>query len=112
MWTTTFVLTLLFFLIQLGTGFSILTIASTKFIEVCRLTKAQFVVLGFTVGASTTGILLGLLSLFVDDIWLQFAAMLAVSGFGLAWSWPNWRLSTGETRDAAAWCLWRCRLRS
>ncbi|WP_339031840.1 hypothetical protein WI604_10090 [Bradyrhizobium symbiodeficiens] len=105
MWTTTFVLTLLFFLIQLGTGFSILTIASTKFIEVCRLTKAQFVVLGFTVGASTTGILLGLLSLFVNDIWLQFAAMLAVSGFGLAWSWPNWRPSTGETRDAAAWCL-------
>ncbi|MDA9413435.1 MULTISPECIES: hypothetical protein [Bradyrhizobium] len=105
MWTTTFVLTLLFFLMQLGTGFSILTIASTKFIEVCRLTKAQFVVLGFTVGASTTGILLGLLSLFVNDMWLQFAAMLAVSGFGLAWSWPNWRPNSGEIRAAATWCM-------
>ncbi|PSO15984.1 hypothetical protein [Bradyrhizobium sp. MOS003] len=105
MWTTTFVLTLMFFLMQLGTGFSILTIASAKFIEVCRLTKAQFVVLGFTVGASTTGILLGLLSLFVNDMWLQFAAMLAFSGFGLAWSWPNWRPSADETRAATAWCL-------
>ncbi|PPQ17459.1 hypothetical protein CV770_20725 [Bradyrhizobium sp. AC87j1] len=105
MWTTTFVLTLLFFLMQLGTGFSILTIASTKIIEVCRLTKAQFVVLGFTVGASTTGILLGLLSLFVNDMWLQFAAMLAVSGFGLAWSWPNWRPNSGDIRAAATWCI-------
>lgn len=105
MWTTTFVLTSLFFLIQLGTGFSILAIAPTKLVEVCRLTKAQFVVLGFTVGASTTGILLGLLSLFVSDMWLQFAAMVAVTGFGLAWSWPNWCPGPGETRAAATWCI-------
>ncbi|MFB6420226.1 MULTISPECIES: hypothetical protein [Bradyrhizobium] len=105
MWTTTFVLTFLFFLIQLGTGFSILAIASTKFVEVCRFTRAQLVVLGFTVGASTTGILLGLLSLFVSDMRLHLAAMLAVSGFGLVWSWPNWRLGPGETRAAATWCI-------
>lgn len=105
MWTTTFVLTFLFFLIQVGTGFSILAIASTKFVEVCQLTRAQFVVLGLTVGASATGILLGLLSLLVSDKWLQFAAMVAVSGFGLAWSWPNWRPGAGEMRTVAIWCL-------
>lgn len=105
MWTTTFVLTFLFFLIQLGTGFSILAIASTKSVEVCQLTRAQFVVLGLTVGASATGILLGLLSLLVSDMWLQFAAMVAVSGFGLAWSWPNWRPGAGEMRTVANWCM-------
>ncbi|MGY3034710.1 hypothetical protein ACVIIV_003880 [Bradyrhizobium sp. USDA 4354] len=105
MWTTTFVLTFLFFLIQLGTGFSILAIAPAKLVAVCRLTKAQFVVLGFTVGASTTGILLGGLSLFVSDIWLQFATMVVVSCFGLAWSWPSWGPSRDETRTAATWCI-------
>lgn len=105
MWTTTFVLTFLFFLIQLGTGFSILAIASTKFFEVCQLTRAQFVVLGLTVGASATGILLGLLSLLVSDMRLQFAAMVAVSGFGLAWSWPSWRPGAGEMRTVANWCM-------
>lgn len=105
MWTTTFVLTFLFFLIQLGTGFSILAIASTKFVEACRLTRAQFVVLGLTVGASATGILLGLFSLLVSDMRLQFAAMIAVCGFGLVWSWPNWRPGPGETRAVANWCM-------
>ncbi|PJG53231.1 hypothetical protein CVM73_21575 [Bradyrhizobium forestalis] len=105
MWTTTFVLTFLFFLIQLGTGFSILAIAPTKLAAVCRLTKAQFIVLGFTVGASATGILLGGLSLFVSDIWLQFATMVVVSCFGLAWSWPNWGPGRDETRTAATWCI-------
>ncbi|WP_025037522.1 hypothetical protein [Bradyrhizobium sp. DOA9] len=105
MWTTTFVLTFLFFLIQLGTGFSILAIAPAKLVAMCRLTKAQFVVLGFTVGASATGILLGALSLFVNDIWLQFATFAVVSGFGLAWSWPNWGPSLNETRTAATWCI-------
>ncbi|AND91125.1 hypothetical protein [Bradyrhizobium diazoefficiens] len=105
MWTTTFVLTFLFFLIQLGTGFSILAIASPKLVQMCRLTKAQFVVLGFTVGASATGILFGLLSLFARDIWLQFAAMVAIACFGLAWSWPNWRPGAGEARAAATWCI-------
>ncbi|MBR0930709.1 hypothetical protein JQ561_29220 [Bradyrhizobium diazoefficiens] len=105
MWTTTFVLTFLFFLIQLGTGFSILAIASTKFVEVCRLTRAQFVVLGLTVGASATGILLGLLSLLISGIWLQFATTVSLSGFGLAWSWPHWRPVKGEMRTAAIWCM-------
>lgn len=105
MWTTTFVLTFLFFLVQLGTGCSILAIAPTKLVEVCRLTKAQLVVFAFTVGASATGILLGPLSLFVGDMWLQFAAMVAVACFGLAWWWPHWRPERGETRAAAAWCI-------
>ncbi len=39
MWTTTFVLTFLFFLIQLGTGFSILAIAPAKLVDMWRLTK-------------------------------------------------------------------------
>ncbi|WP_456684485.1 hypothetical protein [Bradyrhizobium sp. P5_C11_2] len=105
MWTTTFVLTFLFFLIQLGTGFSILAIAPAKLVDMWRLTKSQFIVLGFTVGASATGILLGLLSLFISGIWLQFAIMVAVSCFGFAWSWPNWRPDVGERRAAAAWCI-------
>lgn len=105
MWTTTFVLTFLFFLIQLGTGFSILAIAPTKLVAVCRLTKAQFIVLGFTVGASATGILLGGLSLFVSDIWLHLATMVVVACFGLAWSWPNWGPGRDEMRTAATWCI-------
>lgn len=105
MWTTTFVQTFLFFLIQLGTGFSILAIAPTKLVARCRLTKAQYVVLGFSVGASTTGILLGGLSLFVSGIWLQFATIVVVSCFGLAWSWPTWSPSPDETRTVAAWCI-------
>ncbi|MDF0518105.1 hypothetical protein P0R31_12775 [Bradyrhizobium yuanmingense] len=105
MWTTTFVLTLLYFLIQLGTGFSILAIAPANLVSACRLTKAQFVVLGFSVGASATGILLGALSLFVTDIWLQFATLVVVSCFGLAWSLPNWCPSPNEARAAATWCI-------
>lgn len=104
MWTTTFVLTFLFFLIQLGTGFSILAIASTKFVELCGLTRAQLVVLGSTVGASTTGILLGVLSLLISDMRLQLAAIIALASLGLAWSWLNWRPSAGEMRTAAIWC--------
>ncbi|UPK30682.1 hypothetical protein IVB26_27555 [Bradyrhizobium sp. 195] len=105
MWTTTFALTFLFFLIQLGTGFSILAIASTKFVELCRLTRAQLVVLGVTVGTSTTGILLGVLSLLVSDMRLQFAAIVALASLGLAWSWLNRRPGAGEMRTAAIWCM-------
>ncbi|MHB0768701.1 hypothetical protein [Bradyrhizobium sp. 5.13L] len=105
MWTTTFALTLLFFLIQLGTGLSILAIAPAKLVTECRLTKTQFVVLGFTVGASAAGILLGALSLLVSDIWLQFATMVVVSCFGLACSWRNWCPGLDEARTAATWCI-------
>lgn len=105
MWTTTLVLTFLFFLIQLGTGFSILAIASARFVEICQLTRAQFVILGLTIGASATGILFGLLSALVSDIWLHFAAILALSCFGLVWSWPKWRPGVGDIRTAAVWCL-------
>ncbi|MCK1387489.1 hypothetical protein [Bradyrhizobium sp. 21] len=105
MWTTTFVLTFLFFLIQLGTGFSILAIAPAKLIEACRLTKAQFIVLGITIGAPATGILLGLLSLLINGIWLQCAAIVAVSCFGLAWTWSIWRPHPAQTRAIATWCI-------
>ena len=105
MWTTTLVLTFLFFLIQLGTGFSILAIASTRFVEICQLTKAQFVTLGLTIGASATGILFGLLSVLVSNIWLHLAIIVALSCFGLAWSWPNWRPVVGDIRTAAIWCM-------
>lgn len=105
MWMNTLLLTLVFFLIQLGTGFSILAIASTRLVEICRLTKVQFVILGLTVGASATGILLGLLSVLVTDIWLQLATIVALSCFGLAWSWPNWRPDVGDIRTAVIWCV-------
>lgn len=105
MWTTTLVLTLLFFLIQIGIGFSILAIASARFVETCQFTKAQFVTLGLTIGASATGILFGLLSVLVSDIWLHLATIVALSCFGLAWSWPNWRPGVDDIRTAIVWCM-------
>lgn len=105
MWTTTLVLTFLFFLIQLGTGFSILAIAPAKLIEACRLTKAQFIVLGITVGAPATSIVLGLLSLWINGIWSQFAIIVALSCFGLARTWSIWRPLASETREVGIWCI-------
>ncbi|RXH12146.1 hypothetical protein EAS56_18665 [Bradyrhizobium guangzhouense] len=105
MWTTTLALTFLFFLIQLGTGFSILAIAPAKLFEALRWTKAQSIVLGITIGAPATSILLGLLSLWIDGIWTHFAIMVAISCFGLAWTCAIWRPLAGDIREAGTWCI-------
>lgn len=105
MWTATFALTLLFFAIQFGTGFSILAIAPAKVIAKCRLTKAQFIVLGGTIGASATAILLGLISLLTSDIRLQLGLVIALSCFGVGMTWPTWRPRPCDARTLALWCV-------
>lgn len=105
MWMSTFLLTFVFFLIQLGTGLSILAIVPMELIKTSRLTKVQFVVLGYAIGASAVGILLGICSVLVGDIRLHLAITIALSAFGLAWTWPVWRPRTGDVRQIVPWCL-------
>ncbi|WP_245305421.1 hypothetical protein [Bradyrhizobium sp. LTSP857] len=101
----TLLLTFVFFLIQLGTGLSILAIVPLELIRTSRLTKIQFVVLGYAIGASAVGIILGLCSVLVGDIRLHLAIMIALSAFGLAWTWPAWRPRTGDAGQIVLWCL-------
>lgn len=103
MWTTAHILTLFFFLIQFGIGCAILSIAPPRLIEACRMTKAQFLVLSTTIGASTTGILLGLLSLLVSRIWFHFGVVLAIAALGLTLTWRFWRPSRGDVTVILAW---------
>jgi hypothetical protein len=103
MWTTAYILTLLFFLIQFGTGCAVLSIAPPTLIEAYRMTKAQFLVLSTTIGASTTGILLGLLSLLVSGIWFHFGIVLAIAAFGLTLTWRFWRPSRSDVTVILAW---------
>ncbi|MGX1324303.1 hypothetical protein AB7M17_007756 [Bradyrhizobium sp. USDA 377] len=105
MWINTLLLTLVFFLIQLGIGFSILAIVPLELIKRSQLTKLQFVVLGYAIGASAVGILLGLCSVLIGDIRLHLAIMVALSAFGLAWTWPAWRPRTGDAGKIMLWCL-------
>ncbi len=105
MWMNTLLLTFVFFLIQLGTGLSILAIAPLELIKTSRLTKVQFVVLGYAIGASAVGILLGFCSVLIGDIRLHLAIMIALSGFGLAWTWPVWRPRRGDAGTIGLWCL-------
>ena len=56
MWLQTTILTFLFFPISLGFGFFILSLASIRLIEQSRLTRLQFVLLGFVIGAPATKI--------------------------------------------------------
>lgn len=105
MWINAFFLTFLFFLIQLGIGLAILAIAPPRLIEASRLTKVQFIVLGYVVGASAAAILPGLYSVVIDGIWLHLAIMIALSTFGLAWTSPFWRPRTGDGRPMMQWCL-------
>ncbi|MGY8633307.1 hypothetical protein RAD15_12590 [Bradyrhizobium sp. 14AA] len=102
---STLLLTFVFFLIQLGTGLSILAIAPLALIKTIRLTRVQFVILGYAIGASAVGILLGLCSVLIGDIRLHLAIMIALSAFGLAWTWPVWRPRKGDARQIALWCL-------
>jgi hypothetical protein len=105
MWMNTLLLTFVFFLIQLGTGLSILALAPRELVSASRLTKVQFLVLGYAIGASAVGILLGLLSALVGDLRLHVAIMIALSAFGLVWTWPVWRPRTGEARQIMLWLL-------
>lgn len=105
MWMNTLLLTLVFFLIQLGTGFSILAIAPRKLIKTSGLTRAQFAFLSYAIGASAVSILLGMCSVLVRDIRLHLALVIAMSAFGLAWTWPLWRPRKEEAGRIALWCL-------
>lgn len=105
MWMNTLLLTLVFFLIQLGTGLSILAIAPRELIKASGLTKVQFIILGYAIGASAVGILLGICSALIGDIRLHLAIMVALAAFGLAWTWPLWRPREGDARPIVLWCL-------
>jgi hypothetical protein len=105
MWMNTLLLTFVFFLIQFGVGLSFLAIAPRELIKTSRLTKVQFVVLGYAIGASAVGILLGLCSVLIGGIWLHLVIMIALSAFGLAWTWPVWRPRNGDARQIVLWCL-------
>ncbi|MBH5368874.1 hypothetical protein HZZ16_12140 [Bradyrhizobium sp. CNPSo 4016] len=98
-------LTFVFFLIQLGTGFSILAIAPRELIKTSGLTKAQLAFLGYAIGASAVGILLGVCSGLVRDIRLHLAIVIAVSAFGLVWTWALWRPRPEDAGRIALWCL-------
>ncbi|WP_247411979.1 hypothetical protein [Bradyrhizobium sp. 150] len=101
----TILLTFVFFLIQCGTGLSFLAIAPMELIKTSRLTKVQFVVLAYAIGASAVGILLGICSVLIGDIRIHLAITIALSAFGLAWTWPNWRPRAGDARRIMLWCL-------
>lgn len=103
MWANTIVLTFLFFVILLGVGLAILAVAPIKLIEACRLTRVQFIVMGFAIGASATGIFVELLSLFVPGLWSQSAILLAIALSGYVLTWPIWRLRPGDGRGIALW---------
>ncbi|WP_439398274.1 hypothetical protein ACRQ5Q_13565 [Bradyrhizobium sp. PMVTL-01] len=105
MWMNTLLLTFVFFPIQLGTGLSILAITPLELVKTSRLTRVQYVVLGYAIGASAVGIILGLCSALIGDIRLHLAIMTALSAFGLAWTWPVWRPRAGDARGIMLWFL-------
>ena len=103
MWLRTTILTFLFFPISLGVGLFILSLASIRLIEQSRLTRLQFVLLGFTIGAPATTTLAQLLSLLSADIQLHLGILALISVFGLAATWTFWRPGAGDWKDIAGW---------
>jgi hypothetical protein len=103
MWLHTTILTCLFFPISLGFGLFILSFASITLIKQSRLTRLQFVLLGFTIGAPATAILAQLLSLFSADIQLHLGILSLISFIGLAATWTFWRPHAQDWIDIARW---------
>jgi hypothetical protein len=103
MWLQTIVLTFLFFLIALGFGFFILSLASITLIKQSRLTRLQFVLLGFTIGAPATATLAQLLSLVSADIQLHLGILSLISLIGLVATWTFWRPHGQDWTDIARW---------
>jgi hypothetical protein len=103
MWLHTTILTLLFFPISLGFGFFILSLASITLIEQSRLTRLQFVLLGFIIGAPAIATLVQLLSLISANIKLHLGILSLISLFGLAATWAFWRPRTQDWVDIARW---------
>ena len=103
MWIDTAVLTLAFFLISLGFGLSVLTLASVALIEECRLSRLQLIVLGFTVGGPGTGAFLQLLSLVSADLNLDLAVLTLTSLTGLLLTRKLWRPRFEDRRQILLW---------
>src|ERR1700760_47949 len=103
MWLRTTILTFLFFPISLGVGLFILSLASIRLIEQSRLTRLQFVLLGFTIGAPATATLAQLLSLVSADIQLHLGILSLISLIGLAATWTFWRPHAQDWTDIAVW---------
>ena len=103
MWLHTTILTLLFFPISVGFGFFILSCASITLIERSQLTRLQFVLLGFTIGAPATATFAQLLSLVSTDIQLHLGILSLISLIGLTATWTFWRPQARDWIDIAAW---------
>jgi hypothetical protein len=103
MWLHTTILTFLFFPISLGVGLFILSFASITLIEQSRLTRLQFVLLGFTIGAPATATLAQLLSQVSTNIQLHLGILSLVSLIGLVATWRFWRPHAQDWIDIAGW---------
>src|ERR1700722_2849054 len=103
MWLHTTILTFLFFPISLGVGLFILSFASITLIEQSRLTRLQFVLLGFTIGAPATASLAQLLSQVSANIQLHLGILSLVSLIGLVATWRFWRPHAQDWIDIAGW---------
>ena len=103
MWLQTTILTFLFFPISLGFGFFILSLASIRLIEQSRLTRLQFVLLGFVIGAPATSTLAQLLSLVSASIEFHLGILLLISLIGLVVTWRFWRPRAQDLPDIAGW---------
>jgi hypothetical protein len=103
MWTTTFLLTLLFFLISLGIGLFILGLASMALIEKSRLTRLQLIVLGFIIGGPGTGVCLQLLSLISNELHLELGVVAFVSLLGFLMTRRAWYPQHQNRNEIAAW---------
>src|SRR5580698_3414972 len=103
MWLQTTLLTFLFFPISLGVGLSLLSFASIALIRQSGLTRLQFVLLGFAIGAPATATLAQLLSLISADIQLHLAILTLISLIGLAATWTFWRPRAEDWTNIAGW---------
>ncbi|SDR81820.1 hypothetical protein [Bradyrhizobium canariense] len=103
MWLHTIVLTFFFFLISLGFGFFILALASITLIENSRMTRLQFVALGFIIGAPGTGTFLQLLSLISSNLKLDLCVLVLISLFGLLATRNVWRPQSADRNEIALW---------
>jgi hypothetical protein len=103
MWLQTTLLTFLFFPISLGVGLSLLSFASIALIRQSGLTRLQFVLLGFAIGAPAAATLAQLLSLISADIQLHLAILTLISLIGLAATWTFWRPHAQDWTNIAGW---------
>lgn len=103
MWPQTYALTLLFFLIATGVGLFILLPVSRKLFRSDILTRAQFLALGFILGAPASATFLQLLSLFTTNLQIDLALMLVGASLGWLLSAKLWRPRSADLAEIIIW---------